>query len=143
MRNAIHSSRVVVAVVVAFGVAVSAWAQTTGTGAFDKLSPGDQKIARALFEAQSTTPSKSGAATPLTLDQIAAKKQHTGWGEIFKQMKAQGLVTDKNLGQVVSNFERHHPELAAKPDNAKPEKLEKADKPEKIEKPARPEKPGR
>jgi len=143
MRNVIHASRLVLALTVALGVAVSAWAQTTGTGAFDKLSPGDQKIARALFEAQSTTPSKSGAATPLTLDQIAAKKQHTGWGEIFKQMKAQGLVTDKNLGQVVSNFERHHPELAAKPDNAKPEKLEKADKPEKIEKPARPEKPGR
>lgn len=119
--------------------------------AFDKLSPGDQKIARALFEAQSTTQTQttSGGATPLTLDQIAAKKSHAGWGEIFKQMKTQGLVTDKNLGQAVSNFERHHPELAAKPDNAKPEKLEKidkpekSDKPEKIEKPARPEKPGR
>jgi len=147
MRNVIHASRLVLALAVALGVAVSAWAQTTSTGAFEKLSPGDQKIARALFEAQSTTQSTtqntSGGTTPLTLDQIAAKKQHTGWGEIFKQMKAQGLVTDKNLGQVVSNFEHHHPELAAKPDNAKPEKLEKIDKPEKIEKPARPEKPGR
>src|SRR5215470_3436108 len=134
MRNAMHASRVVLAVVVALGVAVSAWAQTTSTGAFDKLSPGDQKIARALFEAQNTTQNTSGGATPLTLDQIAAKKQgHTGWGEVFKQMKAQGLVTDKNLGQAVSNFERHHPELAGKPDNAKPEKLEKADKPEKID----------
>jgi len=139
MRNGIHASRVVLAVVVALGVAVSAWAQTTGTGAFDKLSPGDQKIARALFEAQST----SGGATPLTLDQIAAKKKHTGWGEIFKQMKAQGLVTDKNLGQAVSTFERHHPEVAAKPDVSKPDKMEKPNKPEKIDKPARPEKPGR
>ena len=52
-------------------------------------------------------------------------------------------MTDKNLGEVVSNFEHHHPELAAKPDNTKPEKLEKPAKPEKIEKPARPEKPGR
>jgi len=52
-------------------------------------------------------------------------------------------VTDKNLGEVVSNFEHHHPELAAKPDSSKPDKLEKPDKPEKIEKPARPEKPGR
>jgi len=121
---------------------VNALAQTTGR-AFEKLSPGDQKIARALFEAQNTTPSKSGAATPLTLDQIAAKKGHAGWGEVFKQMKAQGLVTDKNLGQAVSNFEHRHPELAAKPDVSKPEKLEKPDKPEKIEKPARPEKPGR
>jgi hypothetical protein len=144
MRNAIHAFRGVLVVVVALGVAVSAWAQTSGTGAFEKLSPGDQKIARALFEAQNTTPSKSGGATPLTLDQIAAKKKgHTGWGEVFKQMKAQGLVTDKNLGKAVSNFEHHHPELAAKPDNSKPDKLEKPDKPGKIEKPARPEKPGR
>ncbi len=139
MRNAVHASRVVLAVVVALGFAVSAWAQTTGTGAFEKLSPGDQKIARALFEAQTT----SGGATPLTLEQIAAKKKHSGWGEIFKHMKAQGLVTDKNLGQAVSSFEHRHPELAAKPDNSKPEKLEKPAKPEKIDKPAHPEKPGR
>jgi hypothetical protein len=135
----------VLTVVVAFGLAVSAWAQTTGTGAFERLSPGDQKIARSLFEAQTT----SGGATPLTLDQIAAKKKDGGWGQVFKQMKEQNLVADKNLGQVVSNFERHHPELAAKPDNSKPEKMEKPnkpeklDKPEKIEKPAKPEKPGR
>ena len=69
MSNAMHASRVVLAVVVAFGLAVSAWAQT-GTGGFASLSPGDQKIARALFEAQCT----SGGTTPLTLDQIAAKK---------------------------------------------------------------------
>src|SRR5207245_7891468 len=117
MRTAIHASRFVLAVVVALGVLTSAWAQTTCTGAFEKLSPGDQKIARALFEAQTT----SGGATPLTLDQIAAKKKHTGWGEIFKQMKVQGLVTDRNLGQVVSNFERHHPEVAGKPDVATPD----------------------
>lgn len=144
MRNAMHASRVVLAVAVALTVAVSAWAQTTGTSAFEKLSPGDQKIARALFEAQSTK-STSGGATPLTLDQIAAKKKegHTGWGQVFKQMKEQNLLTDKNLGQVVSNFERHHPEVAGKPDVSKPDKVEKPDKPEKIEKPAKPEKPGR
>jgi hypothetical protein len=143
MKNVLHTFRLMLAVVVALGVAVNALAQTTGTGAFEKLSPGDQKIARALFEAQNTTPTKSGGATPLTLDQIAAKKKHTGWGEIFKQMKGQGLVTDKNLGQAVSNFEHHHPEVAAKPDVSKPDKMEKPDKPEKIDKPARPEKPGR
>jgi len=136
MSNAIHASRVVLAVIAALGIAVSAWAQTTGTGAFEKLSPGDQKIARALFEAQTT----NGVTTPLTLDQVAAKKKHSGWGEIFKQMKAQDLVTHKNLGQAVSNFERHHPEVATKPDVSKPDKVEKPDKPEK---PARPEKPGR
>jgi len=86
MRNVIHAARLVLAVAVAVSVAASAWAQTTGTGAFDKLSPGDQKIARALFEAQKT----NGGTAPLTRDQIAARKQHTGWGEVFKQMKAQG-----------------------------------------------------
>ncbi len=86
----------------------TAKATTTSTaGAFDKLPPGEQKIAGALFDAQKTT-STAGAATPLTLDQIAAmKQQHQGWGEVFKQMKAQGLVTDKNLGQVVSRYEQH------------------------------------
>ena len=147
MRNAIHVSRLVLSAVFALGIAVSAWAQTTGTGAFEKLSPGDQKIVRALAEAQTT----GGRAKPLSLDQIAEMKKpgHTGWGQVFKQMKEQNLVTDKNLGQVVSSFERHHPELAAKPDVSKPDKMEKPnkpekpEKPEKIEKPARPEKPGR
>ena len=70
------------------------------TGAFQSLSPGQQKIARALFEAQQ--PSATGPA-PLSLDQIAAMKQGTGWGQVFKQMKSEGLVGDaKNLGQVVS-----------------------------------------
>jgi len=141
MRNVIHASRLVVAVAVVLGVAVSVWAQTTGTSTFASLSPGDQKIGRALFEAQGT----SGGSTPLTLDQIAEKKKaaHEGWGQVFKQMKEQGLVKDKNLGQVVSNYEHHHPELAAKPDHSKPDKVEKPDKPEKMEKPAKPERPGR
>ena len=89
-------------------VPVGGWTQTAGTGAFAQLSPGEQKIARALFEAQSTA-----ASTPLTLDEIAAKKLgRQSWGEVFKQMKAQGLITHKNLGQVVSSFERQHGEAA-------------------------------
>lgn len=77
-------------------------------GAFDKLSPGNQKIAEALFEAQqaSTAP---GAPKPLSRDDIAAMKQSgRGWGEIFKDMKQQGLVTEKNLGQAVSRFNHEH-----------------------------------
>jgi hypothetical protein len=93
---------------------VGAWAQTAGTDAFTRLSPGEQKIARALFEAQST-----GASTPLTLDEIAAKKQGgQGWGEVFKQMKTRGLVTQKNLGQVVSSFERQHNDATTRRGNA-------------------------
>ena len=74
-------------------------AQTTG-GSFDSLSPGGQKIANALFSAQSTT------GTPLTRDQIADLKKTEGWGKVFKQMKADGLVQAKNLGQVVSSYEQ-------------------------------------
>ncbi|MBI2492349.1 MAG: hypothetical protein HYV94_09680 [Candidatus Rokubacteria bacterium] len=79
-------------------------APTAGT--FESLSPGGQKIARALFEAQKTT---TTAPKPLTLDEIAARKQAgTGWGRVFKDMKAQGLVQEKNLGQVVSRYQHQH-----------------------------------
>lgn len=74
-------------------------------GTFERLSPGNQKIARALFEAQ---PAPSGPRR-LTLDQIAAmKRTGRGWGDVFKDMKARGLVEEKNLGQVVSRHERAH-----------------------------------
>jgi hypothetical protein len=103
------------------------------SSSFTALSPGNQKIAQALYDAQvvktatpasstsssttstsstspSTTPSTSSTTTApskLTLDQIAAMKQSgRGWGEIFKQMKAQGLVQEKNLGQVISGSHR-------------------------------------
>jgi hypothetical protein len=73
-------------------------------GAFDKLSPGNQKIADALFEAQQTS-TAPGAPKPLSRDEIATMKLGgKGWGVVFKDMKQQGLVTDKNLGQAVSRF---------------------------------------
>ncbi len=87
-------------------------------GAYARLSPGNAKVARALFEAQVTTtkPTTGGttsttgttgtAPKSLTLDQIAAMKQSgQGWGQIFNTLKAQGLVQDKNLGQVVSRYQ--------------------------------------
>lgn len=85
------------------------------TGAFDRLSPGNQKIARALFEAQqrASTPgsgtSGTSAVTPLTLDQIAELRlSGQGWGQAFKTMQSRGLVQEKNLGQVVSRYSRRH-----------------------------------
>ena len=103
VRAGIVSSVIGLAVL---GLATGAYAQKpaspapTTTGAFDKLSIGNQKVASALFQAQNGTTS-----TPLTLDQIAAKKQGgQGWGEVFKSMQAQGLVQEKNLGQVVSKY---------------------------------------
>ena len=111
------------AIALAAGVAP---AETTGTttstaGAFDRLSPGNQQIARALFQSQTTSSGTSASptgtttqVTPLTLNQIAAMKQSgQGWGEIFKSMKAQGLVREKNLGQVVSKF--HHQQKGITP----------------------------
>lgn len=91
---------------------------TSNTGAFDKLSPGNQKIAQALFDAmQASQPPASGTATsstpasgtvePLTLDDIAAMKlDGKGWGKIFHELKKMGLVQEKNLGQVVSRASR-------------------------------------
>ncbi|HEV8586943.1 MAG TPA: hypothetical protein VGT02_18435 [Methylomirabilota bacterium] len=140
-----RTSRILLVALVTLGAfTASALAQTPG-GAFSKLSAGQQKIVQALFEAQ-TRSTAPNAATPLTLDQIAAMKKpgHEGWGEVFKDMKKQGLVTQKNLGEVVSSYERHHPETAKldkKPDKA--EKPERAEKPDKPEKPEKPEKPGR
>jgi hypothetical protein len=72
---------------------------TSNTGAFDKLSPGNQKIARALYDAQTSK--------KLSTDDIAAMKQNgQGWGEVFRQMKSQGLLKEKNLGEVVSRSNR-------------------------------------
>ncbi len=72
-------------------------------GPFSRLSPGNQKIVRALYAAQTSR------STRMTLDQIAAlKAKDKGWGKVFQDMKAQGLVTQKNLGQVVSQYSRHH-----------------------------------
>src|SRR3990167_9125961 len=83
---------------------------------YESLSPGNQKIVRALFEAQTTATTPTGttgtstAPKTLTLDEIAAMKQSgQGWGNVFKDMKAQGLVQDKNLGQVVSRYSQRRP----------------------------------
>jgi hypothetical protein len=76
----------------------------TPPGAFEGLLPADQKVARALFQAQ-----KANAPKRLGLDQIAApKRSGEGWGEVFRTMKARGLVADKNLGQVLSRFDKTH-----------------------------------
>jgi hypothetical protein len=104
-------------------------------GAYSRLSAGNQKIALALFDAQqahlmpggsgaapvsapsngttATAPARPAPATttpaakPMTLDQIAAQKQSGhAWGEIFQTMRDQGLVQEKNLGQVVSKYQR-------------------------------------
>ena len=85
------------------GATVAGTTTSANAGSFSSLSPGNQKIARSLFLAQK--PTANGPA-PLSLNQIAALKEKEGWGEVFKQMKAERLVTAKNLGQVVSAHEK-------------------------------------
>lgn len=80
------------------GTATATQTTTTSTGAFQNLSPGGQRIAQSLFNAQHPP---TGTQT-LTLDQIATMKGREGWGRVFKEMKADGLVQARNLGQVVS-----------------------------------------
>src|SRR5262245_14810137 len=75
-------------------------------GAFERMTPGNQKVARALFDAQAAIvpPGSSSARTPraLTLDEIAAQRSGSqGWGQIFQAMRSQGLVQETSLGQVV------------------------------------------
>jgi hypothetical protein len=88
--------------------AMTAIAQTEPGGAFDKLSPGNRKVARALFEAQTSPPLPGTRRLPL--DQIAAQKQSgEGWGGIFRSMKSQRLIQSRTLGRAISSFEhRHH-----------------------------------
>lgn len=106
-----------------FGVmsASSSSAQTpSAAGAFERMSAGNQKIARALFDAQTAivTPAPPGArsARALTLDEIAAVRQSgQGWGQVFQTMRSQGLLNETSLGQVVSRYESRRTTAAAKP----------------------------
>lgn len=125
----------VAAILLLFGAA-TADAQVAppppATGAYQKMSPGNQKVARALFEAQTTTMTpttiKAGSKTPaptpataiasgpkpLTLDQIAAlKQQGSGWESVFRQMRAQGLLTEKSMSQVVGRYNQSRPPSAS------------------------------
>lgn len=86
----------------ATGSAATTNARSTTAASFQSLSSGNQKIARALFEAQTTT---TNGPIPLSLNQIASLRASEGWGSVFKQMQAQGLIQAKNLGQVVSDHE--------------------------------------
>jgi hypothetical protein len=100
---------------------------SSAQGAFDKLSPGGQKIARVLCDAQTggcpstqsstqSTPSSaqttSSSTLPvaLTRDQIAAMKQHMGWWRIFRQMQTDGQIPSRvrNLGQLVGGLYQAH-----------------------------------
>ncbi|NQV84320.1 MAG: hypothetical protein HQ494_10925 [Rhodospirillales bacterium] len=69
-------------------------------GFYSQLSAGNQNIADALFNAQ-----QAEDGSPVwSLDSIAkAKMNGRGWGAVFSHMKADGVLRQKRLGQVISS----------------------------------------
>lgn len=72
-------------------------------GPFERLSPGNQRIARALHEAQRRD--LPAGARRLSVDEIAAKRGEQGWNGVFREMKSLGLVNEKNLTGIVDRHE--------------------------------------
>ena len=63
--------------------------------------PSDSQIARALFDAQSapSLPSRK------SFDEILFMGQHSsGWTQVFKQLKSEGLIEEQTLGHVVARW---------------------------------------
>jgi hypothetical protein len=89
--------------------------RTPAEGAYERLAPGSQRIARALYEVQAihTTPAgpaptsagRAPVARLLTLDEIAARRQGAeGWDHVFRDMRGTGLVRATSLDEVVSRY---------------------------------------
>jgi len=81
-------------------------------GAYTRLSPGNQRIARAIFESQ-----HEQVTGRRSLDQIAVMRQGAGWVDVYSGLKREGLVHDRNLGQVVARSS-HTGRHAARPERA-------------------------
>jgi len=64
------------------------------------------KIVDSIYDSQLGSPNDVMMGTLLTTDQIAFMKGDTGWGNVYKQLYEQGLVTHRNLGQAISS--RNH-----------------------------------
>lgn len=79
------------------------------TDALEKLPPGEQKIARALWEAQV-------APAQLTIDEIARLKLlGISWGEIFADFLMQNIVTEKNISQIMRQYKAELAQAARTP----------------------------
>jgi hypothetical protein len=77
---------------------------STSSSAYESLSPGNKRIAVALFEAQK---SSAQNVTPRTLDQIAQERRSgKSWGDVFQTMKSQGLIDAETLAQVLGRYNR-------------------------------------
>ena len=81
----------------------------TPAGAYETMSPANQNIARALYDAQTLTAlSGGGARKRLTLEQIMAMKRNgTGWTPVVTEMQRRGLLQkDRTLAEIVSRYNR-------------------------------------
>lgn len=83
--------------------AADAVAAAAATGGFEQLPPEQQVIARGLFLAQRVT---SNGPAPLDLGEIAALKPGRTWPAVLVEMRARGLVTAKDLRQVIRDYLR-------------------------------------
>lgn len=73
-------------------------------GAFRQLSSGNQQIAEALFNSQSVG---TGTRQAWSLDRIASTKQSgLGWGQVFQRMQTEGLIKERNLGNLLADSRR-------------------------------------
>lgn len=63
--------------------------------------PSDSQIAHALFDAQSapSVPSRKSFDEILFMGQ-----QSSGWTQVFKQLKSEGLIEEQTLGHVVARW---------------------------------------
>jgi hypothetical protein len=60
--------------------------------------PSDSQIAHALYDAQSAQAQRS-------LDEILVMaQQSSGWTQVFKQLKTEGLIEEQTLGHVVARW---------------------------------------
>lgn len=72
----------------------------------ESLSPGNRLIAQALYNAQKA--STLNGRQPWSLERVAmARTGGSNWGEVFQQMKQDGLVEAQTLGQVVTWYQYH------------------------------------
>ena len=79
-------------------------ASAPASSAYEALSPGNKRVAVALFEAQKGSAQN---VMPLTRDQIAQERRsRKTWADIFHAMKSQGLIDAETLAQVLGRYDR-------------------------------------
>lgn len=63
--------------------------------------PSDSQIAHALYDAQGTP----SVPARKSLDEILfLAQQSSGWTQVFKQLKSEGLIEEQTLGHVVARW---------------------------------------